>query len=795
MHRSKLRTGAGAKAVHRKPTKRVSPAAGPVSESRPKRLSKDESLDATSARLASIYEHSPLAVIEWSGVDLRVAHWSKAAARLFGWRAEEVMGRRADELGLVSAEDSPRAWAALVALTKDKQAHTTSKLRHLRRDGSVVYCEWYNAAIGAKASHRSILSLVLDVTQREHADHELRETQARLDRIIATIPHGFVTIDRQWRYTEVSEHAAREMGKSRDELLGRSLWEVFPDAGDEFRSQCERAWRKNSPVTFEYYSPALRRWYETFLFPFAGGLTFQGYDITERRRTEQALRQSELRLRTVLENTPEGYAFYDAERRFAYINPVSLRLTNRRFEDVIGKRDEELFPEEVTRTYVPQLIRTYETGLPQKFELDTTAVTGEVITKVLNLVPIKDSEGKVQNVVAAMYDLTERKRFERELLDADRRKTEFLALLSHELRNPLTPIRYSLYVLDRVPPGSEQAKTAKAILDRQVDHLTRIVDDLLDVTRISRGKIRLQRSKFDVRQLVQRTVEDYRSLFADKGINLEIQVTERPLVVECDEARIAQVVGNLLQNAAKFTPARGVVSLTVNADEHGQECIIAVRDTGAGISAETLPRLFQPFEQADETRDRSSGGLGLGLALVKSLVEMQGGTVAARSQGLGMGAEFIIQLPLDPGGATDVAPRPEPAAGSPRRVLIVEDNVDSAIGLRDVLQIGRHEVEIAHTGPEALAKARRFRPDVVFCDIGLPGMDGYRVAKAFRSDKQLRSTYLVALTGYALPDDRAKARAAGFDEHVAKPPGLAKLREILAAVPAMNERNHAAPGS
>jgi two-component system CheB/CheR fusion protein len=302
----------------------------------------------------------------------------------------------------------------------------------------------------------------------------------------------------------------------------------------------------------------------------------------------------------------------------------------------------------------------------------------------------------------------------------------------------------------------------------------------LDMTRISRGKIALQRTLFDLGELVRKTADDYASLFATKEVNLHIDIPAKHVDFEGDSTRIAQVVGNLLQNAAKFTLSGGSVWLSLHTDEADGVAVIRIRDTGIGFTPEVRSRLFQPFEQAAATLDRSSGGLGLGLALVKALVEMHGGNVEARSQGLGTGAEFSVHLPIQAKRATEAA-RPNEAVRSPsRRVLIIEDNVDSASSLRDVLRLGGHTVEVAHSGLDGLDKARQFIPDIVFCDIGLPETDGYKVARAFRDDEHLRSAYMIALTGYALPDDRSKAIAAGFDEHVAKPPNLANLRETLA---------------
>jgi signal transduction histidine kinase len=366
---------------------------------------------------------------------------------------------------------------------------------------------------------------------------------------------------------------------------------------------------------------------------------------------------------------------------------------------------------------------------------------------------------------------------ERSLREADRRKNEFLAVLSHELRNPLAPVKNSLYILDRATPGGEQASRAKAVIDRQVEHLSRLVDDLLDVTRVSRNKITLQWSRLELNELVRRVAEDQRSLFVRSEVVLDVQLADRPLHVDGDSARIAQVVSNLLQNAAKFTGRGGRTRVSVEQDE-ARHAVIRVRDTGVGMAPETLGRLFEPFMQADASLDRSKGGLGLGLALTKGLVELHGGEVAASSEGLGLGAEFVVRLPLVPAPAEQgVAAAWRPSRR--RRVLVIEDNLDAADSLREALELGDHEVAVAYNGPEGIAKARAFQPEVVFCDIGLPGMDGYDVARAFRADDALRTVMLVALSGYAGPAEVRRAIEAGFDKHLAKPPRLQALEEIL----------------
>jgi two-component system CheB/CheR fusion protein len=379
-------------------------------------------------------------------------------------------------------------------------------------------------------------------------------------------------------------------------------------------------------------------------------------------------------------------------------------------------------------------------------------------------------------------EITENKKIEEALREADQRKNEFLAVLSHELRNPLTPIRNSTYILEHCEPGGDQAKRALAVIDRQAAQLAHLVDDLLDVTRITRNKIQLQRHTLELNELVRHTVEDHRTLFDRADVRVEFHPASQPMSVSADRNRLVQVIGNLLQNAAKFTGRGGETRITISADARERRAVIQVADTGVGMTPELVARLFQPFSQADSTLDRSKGGLGLGLALAKGLLELHGGDITVRSAGLGQGAEFIVRLPLAMDGA--VAPQAGASASKGRRrVLIIEDNVDAADSLRDVLAFGEHEVEVAYNGPQGIAKAKEFRPDVVFCDIGLPGMDGFAVARAFRADDALKGVFLVALSGYALPEDVERAQTAGFNRHLAKPPSLEKLEKILAEVP------------
>lgn len=391
------------------------------------------------------------------------------------------------------------------------------------------------------------------------------------------------------------------------------------------------------------------------------------------------------------------------------------------------------------------------------------------------LKPFNDRELRT-HIEMALYKYATEQR----LREADRRKTEFIALLSHELRNPLAAIHTSLSVMDLVPAGSDMAQRSRGIIDRQVKQLTRLVDDLLDVTRITQNKIQIERQKLDLNALVRRALEDHRPLLDSAALRLLTQLGAQPVPVSGDAARLSQVVGNLLHNATKFTPPGGTITVSVDAEVADGQAVLRVADTGAGIEPELLDTMFQPFVQADKTLAHSKGGLGLGLSVVRGLVELHGGQVSALSAGPGRGAEFVVRLPLDEGQISAVPAARLRSKLVRRRVLIIEDNSDVAEALRQCLELDGHEVEVAYTGKEGLDKAQRRCPDIVLCDLGLPGLNGYELARRLRADKALGATYLVAISGYAQQEDVAAALAAGFDEHLPKPLSTARLTDLLA---------------
>jgi signal transduction histidine kinase/ActR/RegA family two-component response regulator len=357
-----------------------------------------------------------------------------------------------------------------------------------------------------------------------------------------------------------------------------------------------------------------------------------------------------------------------------------------------------------------------------------------------------------------------------ELVAAARRKDEFLAMLAHELRNPLAPISNGLHILKSPALDARIAERARDMMERQIRNLTRIVDDLLEVSRLTRGRIELHTARLDLGRLVREAVEDRRADFERSRLSVDVRVSEVPVWVAGDATRLGQVLDNLLDNAVKFTGAGGWITVRVEPDASRQRVLLVVKDTGIGIEPDVLPRLFEVFSQADRSLDRSPGGLGLGLALVKGLVELHGGEVHAASAGRGRGAEFTVSLRASPEpAAVSHLPVTPHRARKRLRILVVEDNHDAAETLRMLLQMFGHDVTVAYTGTDGVQAAKRSHPDVVLCDIGLPGLDGYGVVGALRRDPETAGARVIAITGYGAEEDRRRSRQAGFDLHLTKP--------------------------
>ena len=364
--------------------------------------------------------------------------------------------------------------------------------------------------------------------------------------------------------------------------------------------------------------------------------------------------------------------------------------------------------------------------------------------------------------------------------EADRRKDAFLGMLAHELRNPLGPIRNAIHLLNQIDTGMPDLIKLHAIIDRQVSHMARLVDDLLDSKRLAHGKILLQKEFYDLSQIIYNTAEDYRVIFEAKGIKLKVDLPPATIWVEGDLTRLAQMFGNVLHNAHKFTNPGGIVSISLASDEKERIATVKIEDNGIGIDPQTLPHLFDMFYQEEQKSDRASGGLGLGLSLVKNLTELHGGAVSIESAGIGKGTTFTFKLPTTTTAAVRTAKVAPPEHASRHRILLIEDNLDAAETTCMLLEKKGHDVRLAHTGAEGIALAREFMPHIILCDIGLPGMDGYQVAQAMRLDPDLHSASIVALTGYGRDKDRKRAQEAGFDMHLTKPIDARSLQNLLA---------------
>lgn len=428
------------------------------------------------------------------------------------------------------------------------------------------------------------------------------------------------------------------------------------------------------------------------------------------------------------------------------------------------------------------------TGRRYDCEFRVTRPGGQTRWLAIHGDTLRGPSGLVERVVGVVQDVTERKRSEdalnhyaEQLRDADHRKDEFLAMLAHELRNPLAPIRNAVQLLRNIDINPEHAVRTLDMIERQSTHLTRLVDDLLDVSRINEGKVLLKREVVDLNSVLTAAVELARPFIDAKRHRLRITVPHEALYLECDPARMTQVVGNLLNNAAKYTDVGGDIELF--AERLDDTLMLKVRDNGIGISPDLLPHVFELFTQAELTIDRSQGGLGIGLSLVKTLVALHGGAVEAVSAGLGNGSEFKIRLPLVARPHTEATVAGPAIAIAPRCILVVDDNIDSAESIGMLLQMDGHTVHYAHDGHAALDVAIKTRPDVALLDIGLPGMDGYALGRALRTRHETRKTFLIALTGYGRDEDRRRSREAGFDVHFIKPVDPQRLSAVIAASP------------
>ena len=658
-----------------------------------------------------------------------------------------------------------------------------------------------------------------DMTERKKAQEALRESEERYRNLFNSMDEGYCIIDMlfdehekpvDYRFLEVNPAFEKQTGMH--DVTGKRVREIIPDLEENWFEIYGEVALTGKPVRFINEVSALNSWLDIHAARLGGPQTRQVAvifdNITERTKSDQALRQSEARFRALFDRGPIAIYSCDCSGRIQEYNACAVKLwgrePKRNSDESFSGSYKLYFPDGTflapAQSPMAEVLRGEIPGaLDQEFIIERP--DGSRITVIANIVPLKNEQRQITGGMCCFYDITERSRLERKTLeqaqalaDLDRRKDEFLAMLGHELRNPLAALSNAVLLLrlqKNVEPIQQQSR---GIIERQVGQLKHLVDDLLEVSRITTGSVRLRQERISVSGVVERAVETAQPLIAQRRHELKVSLPQQPIFLHADAARLEQVLVNLLNNAAKYSEEGGRIWLSVEqegaAEGKANEAVsvpmvvIRVRDTGIGIAPELLPRIFDLFTQADRSLDRSQGGLGIGLCLVQRLVELHGGTVEAHSV-LGQGSEFVVRLPVmltalpaSPSPATETVQ--PPAKGC--RVLVVDDNVDAAQSLAVLLEMTGHEVWLAYDGPTALKAAIDYRPDVTLLDIGLPGLTGYEVAQQIRQQPALKNIVLVALTGYGQESDLQLSQEAGFDHHLVKPVDFAEVEKILAIV-------------
>lgn len=733
-----------------------------------------------------------------------VTYVNPTAEALFGWTSAELLGRKMHDLTHYKHPDGSPFPAEECAGLRVLREGTTLRDHEdvfIRKDGSFFPVVYSSAPLKAEGRAVGLVVVFRDISERQRAD----EAQARLAAIVESSDDAIVSKTLGGRILTWNAGAERLFGYSASEVIGQSITLLIPsERQGEEQSILERLSRGERIEHFETVrvtKDGRRIPISLTISPIRDGsgriigASKVARDITARKRAEEALRESQQRFALLAEFVPQLVWTADPDGTVDYVNG--------RWRDFTGQTQEEalqhgwigaVHPEDVANVR-RRWQESLQSGQPIECECQLRAADGHHEWFLARGVPLRDEQGRITKWFGSCTGIDNQKRLEQVLKEADRRKDEFLATLAHELRNPLAPIRNALHLLSLEDPSGSDAQFCHNIIERQVENLVRLVDDLLDVSRITRGKIELQKERVSVANVVARAVESSRPLIDAHNHALSVELPNEALWIHADPVRIAQVLLNLLNNAAKYTRDGGKIAL--HAERSGSEVVISIRDTGIGIAPDMLPRVFDAFTQIEAGRARSEGGLGIGLTLVRRLTEMHGGTVEARSDGLGKGCVFTVYLPLliDEAFAAEAGrDRDDGKFVAPRRILIVDDNRDAAKSLATLLRLLGNDVRTAHDGLGGLQEALHYRPDVVILDIGLPGMDGLDVCRRLRSEGH-QEMLLVALTGYGQDDDRRRSQDAGFNAHLVKPVNLDELKDLLTLrnLPATHSGSHAAP--
>jgi PAS domain S-box-containing protein len=636
--------------------------------------------------------------------------------------------------------------------------------------------------------------LEYEIAQRKRVERALRDAEEYLRLMVESVrDFAIFTVDRDGRVVSWNPGAEQLFGYAEAEILGRDfdiLYTPEDRAGGvpAQETATAAATGRSSDERWHQRNDGRRFFASGVISPIFDdenrlrGFTKIARDITDRKVAEEKVREAAVRLKAIVDTAVDGIITFDDSGIVESVNPAAERIFGYNHAEMVGRNLAMLMPDpeqsELT-SYLESYQRTGEQNILGAIR-EVRGQTGDGSIFPMELAVSETRLGTRRIFTGIVRDIGERKHMEHALKDADSRKDQFLAMLAHELRNPLAPISNAVQIMQVEGAAGKSFRWSLKVIEDQVKHMTRMIDDLLDVSRITRGKVDLQKERISLATVIELAVEASQPIIESYDHRLSITLPERPVDLEVDPSRMAQVLSNLLNNAAKYTDFGGQIDLS--AELRGREITIRVRDNGMGISPELLPRVFDLFTQADQTLSRSRGGLGIGLTLVRSLVESHGGRVSAQSPGLGQGSEFVVWLPVAGDRMSNDgydAPSPPGARPPRRRVLVVDDNESNAASLGILLRALGQDVDTAYDGPSAIELAHRLQPDVILLDIGLPGIDGYEVARQCRARSDLQTVILVAMTGYGQHDDRARSREAGFNAHLVKPVKVDELRLLL----------------
>ena len=735
-------------------------------------------------------------------IDGRVTYLNEVAEVLTGWSHSEAVGQPLERVFHIVNEVSrqPVENPAMRALRQGVVVGLANHTILIRKDGTE--CPIDDSAAPIRNEQREVSGCVLifrDVTAQRLVERE-KANQLHTARLLASIVEtsndAIVSKSLDGIIQSWNAAAERLFGFTAEQAVGRHISLVIPtgrlDEEEQIIANLRAGKRIEHFETERVRSDGQCITVSLTISPIkddAGnviGASKIVRDVTERQRVERE-RENFVR---VVETSTDFIGMCDLDGVPFFINRAGLELIGLdSIEEARRKNVQDFFfPEDqpmLMNEFLPRILQDGHGEIEVRFRHFKTGEARWMAYKVLKLT---DAANQTVGFATVSQDVTERKRLEdnlrilaNDLSETDRRKNEFLATLAHELRNPLAPMSNMLEVLKRTDDNSTILKQAHETIERQLGQMVRLVDDLLDLNRITHDRLELRRSEVELSSVVQQAVEASRPLIDSAGHELTIDLPDEPIYLNADRTRLAQVFSNLLNNSSKYTKAKGAISLTAKRVDH--EVVVTVKDNGAGIPADKLKTIFDMFMQVEGTSDRSQGGLGIGLTLVKRLVEMHGGSIEARSTGEGMGSEFIVRLPVlsKPAVAAERDSDGQRATPTQRRVLIVDDNRDSADSLAMLMEITNNQAYLAHDGVEAVEAIEKHRPDVVLLDIGLPRLDGHEVCRRVRKEPWGKGIVIIALTGWGQEDDRRKSQEAGFDGHLVKPVDYEKLLELLAS--------------